>query len=326
MIVSIADPTRTFVMVDGTRIAGIEFLQFDGGDGNDRATGGAFADELSFQAGNDTGFGGGGADTLYGEDGNDKLIGQSGNDLLIGNDNRDSLYGGDGNDEIDGGAGNDRVFGGAGKDRILFDNNYGSDTADGGAGIDRAEFDFYGSLSGVTIKLLAPTLVTTTGGVTLRNIEQLTVAGSSFADTITGGAMADDLAGKDGDDRLNGRDGADDLHGGSGLDTLTGGGGADKFIFDAALASDNVDRITDFTMGTDRILLDKNVFGAIVGTDLAANQFHIGVEASTATQRIIYDNATGALYFDSDGTGWEGAVQFATLDANLALTHRAFDL
>lgn len=43
-----------------------------------------------------------------------------------------------------------------------------------------------------------------------------------------------------------------------------------------------------------------------------------------ADDHIIYNDVTGALSFDVDGTGAAAAVQFATLSAGLALTNSDF--
>ncbi len=63
-----------------------------------------------------------------------------------------------------------------------------------------------------------------------------------------------------GDDLLSGGSGNDRLFGGAGNDTLTGGAGADRFVFsmrgvDGSVGHDGNDTITDFTVGTDVIVL-----------------------------------------------------------------------
>jgi len=46
---------------------------------------------------------------------------------------------------------------------------------------------------------------------------------------------------------------------------------------------------------------------------LSAQQFRLGPDAYTAEQRIIYDNASGDLYYDPDGNGAAAQVQIANL-------------
>jgi len=47
---------------------------------------------------------------------------------------------------------------------------------------------------------------------------------------------------------------------------------------------------------------------------LTASAFVYGTAAADASDRIIFNEATGALVYDRDGTGSAAAVQFATLD------------
>ena len=74
----------------------------------------------------------------------------------------------------------------------------------------------------------------------------------------------------------------------------------------------NVDTIFDFEAGVDKIRLDDAVFAGVTSANLAS-VFVAGTAAQDADDRIIYDPATGALYYDGDGNGAGAAIQFATL-------------
>jgi serralysin len=146
--------------------------------------------------------------------------------------------------------------------------------------------------------------------------------GNGGANTLTGNAAANKLSGGGGADRLLGMGGDDVLTGGAGKDQLTGGAGADAFVFGSKLsATTNVDLIRDFASGQDRIRLDDDVFKAFsFATDkgLKPGQFLAdagATQARDADDRIVYDTATGALYYDADGAGGAAAIQFATLGA-----------
>jgi Ca2+-binding RTX toxin-like protein len=131
------------------------------------------------------------------------------------------------------------------------------------------------------------------------------------AATLTGSQYDDVLTGGTGNDVLLGGAGNDVLAGGKGADTLTGGAGADTFRFGGDTKADH---ITDFLSGTDRIELDHLLFKAFGTGQLAANQFGQGTAASTATQRLVYDQPTGNLWYDADGSGKVKAVLIGVLD------------
>ena len=63
------------------------------------------------------------------------------------------------------------------------------------------------------------------------------------------------LVGSSAADTLAGSTGNDVIAGGAGNDVLSGGAGADTFAFTLAPGSTNLDKITDFTSGTDKVSL-----------------------------------------------------------------------
>ena len=104
---------------------------------------------------------------------------------------------------------------------------------------------------------------------------------------------------------------------------LTGGGGADKFAFSSALTL-GADTIADFNVSDVPITLDDAIFRGLALGSLASGAFATGTAASQADDRIIYDPASGKLYFDEDGAGGAAAVHFATVGVNLGITASDF--
>jgi VCBS repeat-containing protein len=147
---------------------------------------------------------------------------------------------------------------------------------------------------------------------------------------IYGDGGNDALFGQGNNDKLSGGDGNDVLNGGAGNDSLTGGNGDDVFRFTTNLsAANNVDTITDFVSGSDRIDLENTgggLFNALPAGALSEGAFDVvGIGAAAdGNTRIIYDPTTGALSYDADGTGATAAVQFAivgvTIHPSLAYT------
>jgi hypothetical protein len=116
---------------------------------------------------------------------------------------------------------------------------------------------------------------------------------------------------------------------GTGTATITAGSGQEYFSF-----GDNqghVDHILKFKPGLDHIGLSQSAFLDAIGPaanwpgdPLRANQFHIGAQAATHSEHIIYNPHNGFLSYDADGSGPQQAVHFATLSPHLALTHGDF--
>lgn len=160
------------------------------------------------------------------------------------------------------------------------------------------------------------------------NFGDTRLVGTSTADTLYGkNGVNDVVSGWAGNDILAGLAGNDTLNGGAGNDRLTGGAGRDNFDFNTALsATTNVDTIVDFNVAADTIRIDDSIFKAIGQTSgvLAAAKFYIGAAAHDADDRIIYDQASGALMYDADGNGAGAAIKFATLTTKLALTNADF--
>jgi cysteinyl-tRNA synthetase len=81
-------------------------------------------------------------------------------------------------------------------------------------------------------------------------------------------------------------------------------------VFDTAPGATNIDVITDFETGLDKIRLSKSLF-KISGSIKFADQFIVGTQAQDKYDRIIYDSAANKLYYDADGTGKIAPVKFA---------------
>lgn len=79
--------------------------------------------------------------------------------------------------------------------------------------------------------------------------------GTSGGDSMSGGDGNDTLTAAGGADTLDGGAGDDLLVGGRGSDVLTGGAGADTFMVQGRVTGQesDLDRITDFTHGEDRL-------------------------------------------------------------------------
>lgn len=249
--------------------------------------GSRYGDVLTGNSGNNQIQGFGGADQIDGGTGFDTAVyfdatsavnvnlstgvvtGGSGNDTLV---SIERVIGSRFNDVLTGSAGNESFLGGL-----------GTDTINGGGGIDTVEYGFVGSR--VVVNLATGLASGGAGNDVISNVEN--VKGSIFNDTLIGNSVAN---------VLNGDNGNDSLNGGAGADTLTGGVGTDIFTFQfgQSLVSAS-DRITDFTIGTDKIdLLTQG------GLAMNAPSSFTRAADSTATTLLnlatqVFTDANGAL-------------------------------
>jgi serralysin len=240
------------------------------------------------------------------------LTGNDAGNTLTGNAAINTLTGGDGNDTLIGGAGADSLVGGLGDDSYGVDNALDKITENDDEGTDSVQ-------SSVTWTLAAHI-----EHLTLTGAAAINATGNELDNILTGNAAANVLSGNDGNDalhgaagndRLDGGNGNDLLEGGAGKDALNGGAGNDTFIFSVALnKTTNIDTVADFASGLDVLQLAASVFTALGPAGaLDPSFFHTGTSAHDADDHIIFNAATGALYYDPDGTGATLQVQFATL-------------
>jgi Ca2+-binding RTX toxin-like protein len=203
------------------------------------------------------------------------ITGTPGNDSLTGTAGNDTLDGLGGTDTMNGQAGNDTYYVTAGD--VLVDSG-GNDTVM--ASVSWALATGYENLT---------LLSGATDG-----------SGNSAANVIVGNAANNTLRARDGND------------------TVTGGAGNDFFDFTTAPSAANADTITDFAT-VDQLRFDDAAFTAIgaTGTWAATDaRFWAAAGATSghdATDRVVYNTSTGALYYDADGSGAGAAVLVATL-------------
>lgn len=186
------------------------------------------------------------------------------NNVLIGNSAINTLSGG---------IGADTMIGGAGNDIYVVDNALDVVTEILNEGIDRVQ-------SSVTYTLAA-------------NVENLTLTGTA-AINGTGNTL---------NNTLIGNSAANTLNGGAGNDTLTGGAGIDHFQFNTALGASNVDTLTDFVSGTDKIDLSKTIFTAFSAVTVGSS-----LTAAEIGNHLLYNATTGVLSYDADGPAGVGVV------------------
>jgi Ca2+-binding RTX toxin-like protein len=297
---------------------------------------------------------------LVGGLGNDKLIGEAGDDALDGGLGNDTLIGGTGNDAYFVDSTRDSVteYSNQGMDTVVSSINYtlgensnlenlyltGSAESATGNTLDNSIYgteannSLYGALGN---DFLAGYVAPFTPAAIDFDSSDDYLDGGAGNDTLEGGYGNDSLEGGTGDDTLEGGydndsleggTGNDTLNGGYGIDTLTGGVGVDTFdLYDFYSYNESyepveqIKTITDFSVTEDTINVSASDYyfngGLTPGAAITNDQFVLGTAAVDKSNRFIYNQNTGALFFDSDGTGANGQKQLATLPTGLAMTY-----
>ncbi|WP_167853588.1 calcium-binding protein [Roseovarius aestuariivivens] len=322
--------------------------RLEGDEGNDNVTGGAGNDTLLGDEGADTINGGGGDDIIDGGPGIDTLIGGPGSDRITIDDPTDRIV------ESRNWAGTDtvvssvdfrlgslhvenlfltgtaRVAAGNGlvnelrgnREANILDGGKNNDIMRGGAGNDtyfvRAPGD---TVIEAVARGLADTVLAFRSYRLPDNVERLfmqtvyTKDGSPAIFNGIGNGLDNTIVGTPFSNTIVGREGRD---------TLKGQAGGDTFVFDRALGPDNVDRIIDFNTNEanegDILKMKGTVFSGMAAGALSAADFVAGTAAADASDRFIFDQASGQLWFDADGSGAGAQELVATFEQNATVT------
>jgi serralysin len=232
---------------------------------------------------------------------------------LTGNGSNQIIFGNEGVNALDGGGGADTLRGLGGNDIYLVDSNDTVVEAAGGGNDRVLATTSYTLPLGAEVELLS--------AANQAGTAPLTLIGNELPNNIQANEGDNVLAGGGGPDTLFGLGGSDVLNGGPGNDMLIGGAGGDGIVFSAILAPGHVDTVIGFAPGQDRLFLDDAVFTALATGALPAGAFRTGTAAQDADDRIIYDPATGAVFYDPDGNGTAVAqIQFAVLQGAPAVS------
>lgn len=265
----------------------------------------------------------------------------------IGNGLVNSITGNGAANILNGAAGADTMKGGNGNDSYVVDN----------PGDKVVETSATGGTDGVQSSVTY-TLTANVENLILAGTSSIGGTGNGSANKLTGNAGANLLKGEGGADAISGAAGADKLYGGAGSDVLSGGAGndmlrgdnvtadrgQDKFLFDRVPnGATNRDSLEDFNPVDDSILLKKGIF-AIATTATPTGPAPAPIAPSAfkridgydpaapfarpfdpdPSDRIIYDQAGGKIFYDADGSGATAAILFATVSPGTVLTSADF--
>jgi autotransporter-associated beta strand protein len=292
---------------------------------------------------------------LYGSDNANSLRGSTHADTINGYGGDDDLFGSGGVDSLSGGVGDDviwvetagsgsSVHGGFDFDTL---STIGTVSLDQITGVERlyinsgtltltgtqvatglainTEVEGFG---GLAVNMTAGTALVTK----LYNFSgfggTVTVTGTSGTDLIVLGNSTNAVSGGDGLDQIKGGSLVDTVNGGIGNDKIIGNGGADVLtgstgndVFKYKLASDSgigaaADRITDFTIGQDRLNFVKIDANAALAGDQAFGFIGTAAFVNTGIGQIRYVVAGNDLRVEADVDG-NGTADMNIILANI---------
>ncbi len=279
-IVYMGDGNDRVTLGNGNNSLYGETTNVDSDDGDDKVSAGRGDNFIAPGTGNDTVKTGNGNNTVIGGSGNDKITTGSGSDII----DADGYYVDDG----EGGDGNDTISTGAGNDTIYLGNGF--DTVRGGTGNDT--FWFIAIEDGSSLPASSSNSSSSNGGLNFN-------VGAASTSTSTGSTSS-----------------------AAGASSSSG-------------STSTVTTIKDFNAGTlgsmvDQLVLDSAVFEALSTTALPGGLTTTnlliakGVTGPSANETgvddyLIFNTATGALYYDPDGNATEEeTVLIAVLKGKLS--------
>ena len=247
------------------------------------------------------------------------ITGNAQGNRILASDASDTFYGGSGNDTLEGFgvAGSlDRLFGDAGNDSfIIRAGNSGTIHMSGGEGDDTYD------LRGLDPALFGSRYVV--HELAGQGADTVLISGSQNFDfgrvTAPGESQPENVvitstAGQNttvyanaANNRLVGGAGNETLTGSLGADTFTGGLGADRFVLSSGTDASQLDHVTDFQSGTDKVAflayplsnshLDPGALNAGFFRDITNGA------VVDADDYFTYNRTTGELFHDADASG-----------------------
>lgn len=271
-------------------------------------------------------FGGAGVDTIYGEAGNDWLSGfLMYDDLDLNDGNFSSLI--DSQSAI-----SDHLYGGKGDDVYLLDRlvgrptiyenlNEGNDTVLGDLPVYTLpnHVENYVNDLNLTENGL-PVAISVTGNDLINILKSSSTTWNNIKGILStvdnSNDAKEEFYGLGGNDTILAGGGDDILSGGMGQDRLTGGVGLDQFVFNTPLnARTNLDTITDFESGVDKLVLD-DVYFTSLSNGFSSENLVINTTGRAADDNdyLIFNSRSKVIFYDADGIGTASApIAFAVL-------------